>query len=331
MAILGPSLGRLTPVVLLVVLGAGCYTPEGAGVPEPRDVTLTASRNLWTTLPVIALKHGFFEEEGLDVSLEHVQAATFSMDALVAGSTDFAAVVEVNVTYLGFTENRDLLVLSTIVESRDGAIVARRDTGISTPADLKGKTLGVLKGTTSEFFAEGLLRKYSLSAESVSIQNLAPVAMQASIATGAIDAASAWHPFIYNIETELLENAIVFSDPEVYTGYMNIATTPSYAQENPSVVRSFLAALRKAETFVREHPAEAQATMAREINLELEVVTAIWSDYTFELGLDVPVLLEAIDRQAQWIRQTQESFDGQSIPSYEQYFDPSYLERMSEE
>ncbi len=44
----------------------------------------------------------------------------------------------------------------------NNAIVARKDSGISAPGDLKGKRIGYTPGTTSDFFLDSMLTASAL-------------------------------------------------------------------------------------------------------------------------------------------------------------------------
>jgi NitT/TauT family transport system substrate-binding protein len=283
---------------------------------------LAASRNLWATLPIIAQENGYFAEEGLQVNIEYVQAARFAMDALAAGQTDFATLVDLNVAFAGYAGNEDLSVIATVAHSRDSAIVARRSAGIQRPQDLAGKRIGVLPGTSSQIFADRFLAQHGVARDRVSAQNLQPIAIQTALVDGSIDAGSVWQPFVHNIVAALgADNVVVFEDLQAYTGYMNIAVRRSWAAENSETAQAFLRALVRARDFVRDNPTEAQAIMAREINLDPAIVQAIWPQYDFVVELDAANLQQVVTEEGAWIRETQEGFSDRTVPSYEGYFD----------
>lgn len=311
--------------IICCILFGGCSKKQA----EAKKVSLTSSKNIWCTLPIIAKQRGFFNEEGLDVTMNYVQAAKLAMDALIAGSTEFATVVETNVAFLGFTGNTNINVISTVAEVYDGAIVARKSSGISNPADLKGKKIGILQGTTSQIFADKFLTKHGMDSKSVQVVNLQPVAIQTSLIGKEIDAGSIWQPFVFNIQKALGDDAVVFNDPSVYTGLMNIAVGKEWLAKNPSTGLAFLRALRKAEQFVANKPDSAQALMAKEINLDLDVVKSIWSEYSFQLHLDSNQLLKAIREEGAWIKSTQPGFADKVVPDYEVYVNSSLLSQVA--
>ena len=244
--------------------------------PATARVRLASSKNLWATLPIVAVMQGYFAEQNLKVDVEFVQAAKFAMDALIGGSTDAATVVETNVAFLGFTGNRDIGVIATICESDDSAIVVRKSAGIAQPEDLRGKRLGLLPGTTSQIYADRFLSKHGLSLSDVQVSNLQAPAMQASFVEKGIDAVSIWEPFASNIATAAGEDVAVFKEPGVYVGLMNIAIKKDWAKDHRGEVVRFVRALRKAESWVKANPENAQSLMAKKLNLDAGLVGRIW-------------------------------------------------------
>lgn len=320
-------------LAVFVVLATACS--RGSDKPKSekrsdaaalRSAKLTCSKNLWCTLPIVAIEKGFFREEGLAVELSYVQAAKFSMDALVGGSTDFAGVVEINVAYLGFTGNENIAVIGTIVESHDGAIVARKSAGVTTPADLAGKSLGVLQGTTSQVFADRFLARNGIAPDGVTVTNLQLVAIQTALVEKGVAAGSVWQPFTYNLVKALGDDAIVFKDPEAYTGFMNVAVRRDWLRANEDRAGAFVRGLARSARFVSEHPDEAQRIVAPQIGLDPAVVGAIWSDYRFGLTLDPQRLIGAIAAEGTWIKSTQRGFADKTVPEYGSYVDPRFIE-----
>ena len=313
----------LTLAIIAIALGGFYIATKGSHRSLNEPVSLVASKNLWTSVPIIASKQGFFAEEGLDVSIEYVQAARFAMDAVVSGTADFGTVVEINLAYLAFSGNEDIRLISTIVKSFDSGIIARQDSGISSPSDLEGKRLGVLTGTTSEIFADRFLDANGVDKNGISIQSLQPVAMQTALVERNIDAASVWHPFIYNIAKAVGdENVVIFKDPTAYTGYMNIATSADFLNEKPGVAARFLRAQKKALEFIRSNPSEAQEIVAREIDLDIEIVRAIWDEYEFLTELDVDGLTIVLENEANWIRQNSPE-NSNLTPNFQWFFPPN--------
>lgn len=279
-------------------------------------VRLASSKNLWAALPILANQQGYFKQNGLDVETSYVQAAKFAMDALVGGSADFATVVETNVAYLGFTGNKDVNVIATICQSADSAVVARKSSGINQPTDLKGKKLGILPGTTSQIYAERLLEKNGLRLADVQVVNLQAPAMQPSFIEKGVDAVSIWQPFAANIAKAGGDDTAVFRDPQAYEALMNIATKKEWATANKNTVVAFLKSLQMAADFMRSKPQEAQAVLAKELNLDAALVALIWEQYQCNVSLDATKLNHAFATEGEWIKRSQQGFADKQVPDY---------------
>lgn len=328
----GFTCGLLTWLLL-----AGCNrSPTPSTVPPvtgitkaktPVKITGATSKNAWCTLTILAQKQGYFRDEGLDVDLQYVQAAKLAMDALVGSSSQFSNVVETNMAFLGYSGNANVKLIATHCESRDGAIIARRDAGIAAPKDLEGKKLGILQGTTSQIFAERFIEKNNLDLAKVQIVNLTPVAIQTSVLSKDIDAGSVWQPFVYNIRKQLGDNAVIFGDPEAYTAYMNLAVNKDWAAKHPDLVQALLRAHIKAEKFADEHREEAISLVAAEIGLDKTILSDFWDQYTFQVRLK-PSLIAEIRREGEWIRRSDSKFADKTVPSYEGAVDGQYLKAV---
>lgn len=328
------------PIILigiLVALAAGVYfysnyepaAPMGP-LTERATIRLASSKNLWAALPVLAMKQGYFEANGLKVEIEFVQAAKLAMDALVGGSVDCATVVETNIAFLGFTGNQDVTVAATICESSDSVVIARKSAGINVAADLKGKKLGLLPGTTSQIYAERLLEKHGLSLADVMVSNLQAPAMQPAFTEKAVDAVSIWQPFAANIAAAGGEDVVVLREPAVYEAMMNIAVGRKWAEENKESLLSFLKALKQAADFIEKEPAAAQTVLAAELNLEPALVASFWDQYRWEVQLDSAKLLAAIQSEGEWIQRSQQGFSDKVVPDYTAagYVEASYLAEL---
>lgn len=311
----------------LLVVSALCMPScsKEKGPESMKKVTLATSKNLWCSLALLAKSQGYFEQEGLDVNINIQDAGRYCMDAVVSKSAEFGTVVEVNVAYIGFSGNTNVTLVATVVESVDSAIIAWKSKGIQKPQDLAGKTLALSPGTTSDLFAHRFLQNNGIKHEAVEIRKLQPKAIQAAIVAREIDAASTWEPFVQNCRKAMGEDAVVFRDAVAYTGFMNVAVRREWASQNADTVRAFLRALKKADKFIHEKPVEAQTILAKEINLDIEIVRAIWTNYEFKVALDEARLGAAITSEGQWIHQTQEGFTEKAVPEYSTYLDGGYL------
>ncbi len=294
-----------------------------------KNVSFATSKNIWCGLGLIASDKGYFKEEGLNVKLNYLESGRYCLDALVSGSTDFATIVEVNISYFGFTGNKSVIDIASIVSSTSSGIIALKSRGINKPEDLKGKIIAYSPGTTSDIFANRFITKIGLTPNDVKFLKIQPLAISSAVISGSVDAASTWDPHIYNISKSLGNDAIIFRDPEAYTGHLTVAVQRNWAYKNNETILAFLRALKKAETFSKEYKEEAQSIISNMINLDIDIVKATWDLHKMELKLDKNELLKAVDSQGQWYIQTMNEYKGKAVPDYSVYFDTHFIDELN--
>ena len=315
-------------LLVLALLCAIAFTFVACGnkTGELETVRFTSPKSDWAGLGLIAIEKGYFEKQGLNVEVSYVDTGVQAMQALVSGSVDFASVVDTNVATLGFSGNEEVSIVASTNNYTASAIVARKSSGISTPADLKGKKLAISSGTTSEIYAVRLLEKYGLTLNDVEISKIAAGAIGASLISKAVDAISSWEPWNYNAIKAIGDDAITFREPAVYTGNMFLGVNKEFAKNNKATTVKFLKAMKEAANFAKSNPSEAQATLAGVINLDLEVMQSIWDG----LDYDVTFSNEYIDRVTKIgeYYKEDEANKGKVFPDYSKYFDGSFAKEV---
>lgn len=310
-------------VLIFALFCAGCDTRSqsgDSGRDSPFPIRIATAKNVWNTLPIIAAEKGYFQDQGLDARLQFLAAGRYDLDALIAGAADVAMIVDVNIAYLGFTSNDDVRILGTIAKSSESAIVGRRESGIRTTADLVGKRIAYSPGTTSEIFLHRLLANAGLGQSSVRLVPIQPSGMFAAVTSGSVDAASTWEPFVHNISRVLGSEGVVFRDPSVYTGYMNIAVRRDWAAAHATQIKKMDAALKRAAEYAVTDPVDARRIIARVTNLDSATVSAIWPLFDLRLQNVNVELHSQVVSEGDLIRGTQRDFMGKPKPDYGKFF-----------
>jgi ABC-type nitrate/sulfonate/bicarbonate transport system substrate-binding protein len=101
----------------------------------------------------VAYHNNFFEDEGLDVNLVFTHSGNLSLERLLNGEFDFATVTGTPVVHKSFVRD-DFYIIGDIVHPVEHLVLARKDKGIKSPADLKGEKLAVMKGASADSFID---------------------------------------------------------------------------------------------------------------------------------------------------------------------------------
>lgn len=313
---------KITLSLLLIFALCGCQkapTQDAGqrGTAPLQKVTVAYTYQPQSTLAHVAVAKGYFAEEGLEVlSLMHTYGKA-SLQSLLDHKADFAAVAETPFMFNVLKGEKIFVIANIEASGRNNVIAARKDAGISTPGDLKGKRIGFTPGTTSDFFLDSFLTSIGLTRQAIQAVPLKPEEMLAAIVEKRVDAACTWNYPLTQIKRQLGPNGVLFYDPLIYTELFNFAAQQDFVQKNPETVRRFLRALIKAEDFVAQHPDEAQAIMSSATKTDLDLIREVWSAFNYRVVLDKKLLI-TLEDETRWAMKNKLT-DQTVMPEYQNY------------
>jgi NitT/TauT family transport system substrate-binding protein len=159
----------------------------------PEKITIAVSPWPASAPLYIAYEKGYFRDEGLDSTLESYESGHLALDAMLSGKSDIAGAADTPIARAA-VNGRKLAIVATICEiERSILIIARKDRGISSADDLRGKSVGIVSGSAAEFFLHIYLTTYHIPSRDVRLVNLAPEKVVDALQQGG-DAVSTWAP-----------------------------------------------------------------------------------------------------------------------------------------
>ncbi len=173
-----PLLGLIAIVALVAAAcGGGEEAPPTATGSAPAatatpqaltKVTFMAGFKPQANLPFVgayvAKEKGFFEEQGLDVDIEHAQQQEH-LQLLVAGDIQFTTADAASVLKRIADPGLDIVAIALIGQKGEQAFAVLGDSGIKSPIDWEGKTFGYKGSVPPEFL--GILKAVGLSPDRV--------------------------------------------------------------------------------------------------------------------------------------------------------------------
>jgi len=321
---------RISALLLLAIaLLAGCAGADKPAGPLEK-VTLATGPWLDISLIHIASEKDYFKDEGLDVTLQLTYTSGKAcLNAVIEGQADLGTVAETPIMYAGFRGEKTYTIATIQSSGKAVAVIARKDKGISTPSDLKGKRIGLPIGTNVEFFAHVLLIFHEVSREEVEFVNLNPNEVFGALVQGEVDAVSIWQPEVALLQNELGDNAITFYSEEMYISTFNIAATQDFVNKNPETIERFLRALIKADEFIKENNDQSKTIITEQIEMDKALVNQLWGLYKFEVTLHQSLLL-TLEDQARWAIKNKLT-TATEIPNYLDYIYIDALEAVKPE
>lgn len=231
----------------------------------------------------IALERGFFEKNGLDVTIARPYAT--GVDALNALQAGESEIVQVGVPMIGAVlRGMDLVALGNYSGNATKAgsdatvaIVAREGSGIvkGDLATLRGKKIAASFGTINHLYILATLEKAGLKPEDVTLVNTPPPDMTVALLAKGIDAFAGWDPWpiVAGKDVPGAFELIRGGDVISYIGF-NVALRP-WVQANGATIEKFLAAVSEADQWMRKNPKQAAQVATRWIpGLKQEIAEA---------------------------------------------------------
>ena len=324
---------ELSVILMSLILLGGCHkstellSGQSANKQQLQKITVAYTNQPQTALIHIAMAKGFFVDEGLDVQpLMHTYGKA-ALQSVIDNRADIATVAETPIMFSVLNGAKITVIADITSSTTDNAILARKDAGIVSAADLKGKRIAYTPGTTSEFFLDSLLTANGITMQDIVTVPLKPDELTAAILDKKVDAVSTWNYLLEQLSQQLGQNGRVFYDHDIYTEIYNVVTMKEFTDKNPETIRRFLRALIKAEKYIVIHPQESQDIMTADTGTDKNIVHKVWNVFNFHVVLDqmLVITLEDETRWAMKNKLTQQTV----MPNYLNYINTDSLRSVS--
>ncbi len=264
-------------------------------------VTIGVESSLLPSSIWVAENKGYFEEEGLDLTVKEFGSGKASLVAMLSGDggIDISAAAPTPIMFNSFGRENFYVFGTFAYAYEDIKVITNKDSGITDVNGLIGKKIGTLMGSTGEFFTEAFLIQNSISPNNVEMVNIAPSDLPEALNSGEIDAQVIWEPHGTTAKNLLGDRYIRLPSADVYKTTFNFLTMKNFANEKPEVLRRFLKAIDKATDFIKNNKEEAQEITANRLNLQKEDIALHWDEFTFELSLEQSFITN-IEAEARW-------------------------------
>jgi NitT/TauT family transport system substrate-binding protein len=231
----------------------------------------------------VAQEEGLFKKHGLDVRINTGPSGSAMVSFLVNGQIESAFGSEIAGVSNHNLDPNVVVVAQATRLVRWIAVVGRN---IDTLDQLKGKKVGIARGSGGEVFWLAMLDKLKLKASDYTVVNVEAPEMVAALERGNIDAYAVWEPWVTR-GLAAVKNTKVLKDQEgileqgVYI-YMN----RGWITKNPAQAEGFMRALVEAtEVINKDRKRAARAVSAFLKSLDPPMVEQLMTKLTFDMEL----------------------------------------------
>ncbi|HJB19547.1 MAG TPA: ABC transporter substrate-binding protein [Candidatus Bariatricus faecipullorum] len=282
-------------LALAAGLAAGCAGTEetnqtagaDSGEKELIPVTLNeVAHSIFYAPQYVAIEEGYFEEEGIDLTLVNGFGADKVMTAVLSGEADIGFMGSESSIYTWQEGANDVIVNFAQLTQRAGNfLVSREEITDFTWDDIRGKyVLGGRKGGMPEMVFEYILKQNGIDPETdLEInQSIDFGSTAAAFSGGQGDFTVEFEPGATALEQE--KDGYVVASLGVDSGYVPYtaySAKESYIEENPEIIQGFTNALQKGMDYVQSHTPEeiAKVISPQFEETDLTTITTIVKRY----------------------------------------------------
>ena len=217
---------------------------------------------------------------------------------MLAGNADIAEAAEFPFA-AAVLKNNSISIIAVNDEFVNDYIVALKNHGIENISDLKGKTIGVTKGTIAEFYLGRFLDLNNIPEKDVNIVNIDPKEYVRTVSAGSVDALVAWQPYINQIQNQV-NDIIIWPVQSSQTAYGVLICNSEWITQHPISVKNFLTALNEAQNFILNRPDQAKVIVKNTLNYSDSYIKSVWAEHKFSLSLEQSLVI-AMKDEAQWM------------------------------
>ena len=287
---------------------------------------------------LMARDKGYFEEEGIDVTMDAGAGSRESIPRVASGAYDIGfGDVNSLIKFRDQNPEIELKAVLMVYNRPPFAIIGRRSLGVTEPKDLEGGVLGAPAPDAAYAQWNAFTEAAGIDASEVTIENVGFPVREPMLARGEVDAVAgfSFSSFINLKAAGVPEDdiSVILMSEHGLDMYGNvIMVNPDFAEEHPEAVEGFIRALMRGvfETFENpeeavEHVLDANDVARAEVELErlnMSIEQAFMGPELAEIGFG------AIDeaRFSRAIEQIAQTYEFQNpLPDPSAIFDDSFL------
>ena len=260
--------------------GSGSSGGGGSADGELETTELTVG-----ALPIVdysalywAADQGFFEDEGLDVTLEPVQGGPIAAQQVASGELDcsFSNTISTAIATQGGAPVQTV-VLSAALGDGGLSVYVKPDSPIESLEDLDGKTIGInATRNVGDVTLRNLLDSEGLEDVEPTFVEVPFPEMLAGVQSGSIDVGYSPEPFSSAaLAAGMREIADLSQGPNADLGISNFICGNQFVSDNPNTTAAFARAMYAAGADISASEDDFRAWLPENLNLPQEVADSI--------------------------------------------------------
>ncbi|MBI4788769.1 MAG: NrtA/SsuA/CpmA family ABC transporter substrate-binding protein [Chloroflexi bacterium] len=234
---------KIAAVIILVAViasvGFGAWYLANSPVPyssAPEAITIGTTPTMSASLIFIAEEQGWFTQNGLRVTVKTFETTLPAIAEMKKGGVDVATTTEYTIV-TEVLKKESIVLIAGIDRQQTTYLVARKDRGIEKVSDLKGKKVGVVRGTIQEFYLGRFLDLGGIRLQDLVLIDLKLPEQVDALVNGSVDAVQIPNVSINQVEERLGNRATVWPSKPDQVAHIVMASTADWTARHPEAIR----------------------------------------------------------------------------------------------
>jgi ABC-type nitrate/sulfonate/bicarbonate transport system substrate-binding protein len=282
---------------------------------------------------LVAHERGFDKKNGLDISVKSFEAAGLALEAVIAGDAVATGVVGGLPALRAKLKGADFVAVASALRApKISCSVAIKQ--VAGPKDLEGKTVGLLVGSSSQFWFARYVAFHDV--KNVTLKSLTPPETVSALRNGEIAAFFNWQPWCDRAESIVAGSHVLTiggdNNLQPYADAM-IVYRGDFARNQAPTALALLKTLDETMVWIGANPDESAQIMAKAYRGDATQFARDIKNITWGLKLD-SWLRNYLNEEAIWMKEnklievadTKQLVDGLLYPVILQKIDPKRVD-----
>jgi NitT/TauT family transport system substrate-binding protein len=197
----------------------------------------------------VALDKGYFEAEGMDVTIDTGKGSLEAIPRVTGGAYEFGfADINSLIKFRDKNPTIDLKGILMVYNNPPFAIISLKKSGVMKPKDLEGRILGAPAPDGAYAQWKAFVAANNIKAKQVTIENVGFPVREPMLAAGEVDAITGFSfSSFLNLKSKGVKeediNVMLMSDYGLKLYGNTVIVNPDFAAENPQLVKGFVRAI----------------------------------------------------------------------------------------
>jgi sulfonate transport system substrate-binding protein len=279
---------RIVATILALILICS-LSLTGCGKTAPvKDLVVTYVTSPLNVPSIVEQNHSIFQETMKEVGVETVTYSEITSgadqtQALASGDIHFLYAVGATSVILSAANDADIKIISMYSRSPKAFCLFSNDSTITSPEDLRGKTVAGPQGTILHELLVAYLATGNMTLDDISFVNTTIPDAMAAMMGGSVDCALLAGAAAYN--TQAAGAHLVTNGDGLVEASICCATTQKFYDEHKDVVESFLKAQGNVLDFMAANEETALQEAADYLDLDINAVKDMYGYYNFDMTI----------------------------------------------